>query len=74
MQEDQQQPASVPYLAQLAEQLMLGVNLLPPEVRARHAAYLCAAQNADGGFSGAKVVPIFTTPALPCAAWLCSMP
>ncbi len=52
MQEDQQEPDAIPYLAQLAEQLMRGINLLSPEVRASHAAYLCAAQNADGGFSG----------------------
>jgi geranylgeranyl transferase type-2 subunit beta len=52
MQQDQSAPASVPYLVQLAEQLTPGFNQLPPEVRGRHAAYLRAAQNPDGGFSG----------------------
>jgi geranylgeranyl transferase type-2 subunit beta len=52
MQEDQPQPAPVPYLAQLAEQLMLGIDALPAEVRNRHAGYLAGVQNPDGGFSG----------------------
>src|SRR5580704_507240 len=52
MQEDQQPPSSEPYLVQLAEQLTPGVNQLSPAVRERHAAYLRAAQNPDGGFSG----------------------
>lgn len=41
-----------PYLVRLTLQLAEGVARLPAEVRARHAAYLRAAQNADGGFSG----------------------
>ncbi len=40
------------YLAQLAEQLMAGVNQLPAAIRKRHANFLTAAQNPDGGFSG----------------------
>src|SRR5947208_13325623 len=41
-----------PYLARLNDQLAEGAARLPEEVRARHTAYLRAAQNADGGFSG----------------------
>lgn len=41
-----------PYLARLTLRLADGISQLPAEVRARHAAYLRAAQNADGGFSG----------------------
>jgi geranylgeranyl transferase type-2 subunit beta len=41
-----------PYLPRLTLRLAAGVSRLPAEVRARHAAYLAAAQNADGGFSG----------------------
>lgn len=41
-----------PYLPRLTLRLAEGVDRLPAEVRARHAAYLQAAQNADGGFSG----------------------
>lgn len=41
-----------PYLPRLTLRLADGVSLLPPDIRARHAAYLQAAQNADGGFSG----------------------
>src|SRR6266436_153559 len=52
MQDDQRQPASEPYLVQLAAQLMPGIDQLPREVRERHARYLRAAQNPDGGFSG----------------------
>jgi geranylgeranyl transferase type-2 subunit beta len=44
--------SSEPYLARLTARLADGVARLPAEVRARHAAYLRAAQNADGGFSG----------------------
>lgn len=40
------------YLQQLTAQLAEGLARLPEEVRTRHAAYLRAAQNADGGFSG----------------------
>ena len=40
------------YLAHLASRLADGVARLPEETRIRHAAYLAAAQNADGGFSG----------------------
>src|SRR5437016_13992280 len=40
------------YLERLASRLAAGVARLPEEARARHAAYLRAAQNADGGFSG----------------------
>src|SRR5947207_37060 len=40
------------YLQHLTAQLSEGIARLPEEVRARHAAYLRAAQNADGGFSG----------------------
>jgi geranylgeranyl transferase type-2 subunit beta len=39
-------------LFQLAAQLGDRLSRLPPEDRARHASYLRAAQNADGGFSG----------------------
>jgi geranylgeranyl transferase type-2 subunit beta len=41
-----------PYLPRLTLRLAEGVDRLPAEVRARHAAYLQAAQNDDGGFSG----------------------
>jgi geranylgeranyl transferase type-2 subunit beta len=41
-----------PYLVRLTARLADGVARLPAEVRARHAAYLRAGQNADGGFSG----------------------
>jgi geranylgeranyl transferase type-2 subunit beta len=41
-----------PYLLRLTLRLAEGVARLPAEVRARHASYLQAAQNADGGFSG----------------------
>lgn len=44
--------AAEPYLLRLTLRLADGVSRLPAEVRARHAAYLRAAQNADGGFSG----------------------
>jgi geranylgeranyl transferase type-2 subunit beta len=40
------------YLHDLATRLSDGLARLPEEFRARHAAYLRAAQNADGGFSG----------------------
>jgi geranylgeranyl transferase type-2 subunit beta len=41
-----------PYLLRLALRLAEGLARLPEEPRVRHAAYLAAAQNADGGFSG----------------------
>ncbi|HWG47877.1 MAG TPA: prenyltransferase/squalene oxidase repeat-containing protein [Gemmataceae bacterium] len=44
--------AAEPYLPRLTARLADGVARLPAEVRARHVAYLLAAQNADGGFSG----------------------
>ncbi len=44
--------AAEPYLPRLTARLADGVAHLPVEVRARHVAYLFAAQNADGGFSG----------------------
>jgi geranylgeranyl transferase type-2 subunit beta len=40
------------YLQHLTEQLADGVARLPVAFRERHAAYLLAAQNADGGFPG----------------------
>src|SRR5262249_20912316 len=40
------------YLALLNARLADGVSRLPEATRARHAAYLRAAQNVDGGFSG----------------------
>ena len=40
------------YLERLTLRLVDGLARLPAEFRARHAAYLSAAQNADGGFSG----------------------
>jgi geranylgeranyl transferase type-2 subunit beta len=43
---------SEPYLPRLTNRLADGLARLPPAVRDRHAAYLRAAQNADGGFSG----------------------
>jgi geranylgeranyl transferase type-2 subunit beta len=43
---------SEPYLPRLTARLADGVARLPQEVCNRHAAYLTAAQNADGGFSG----------------------
>jgi geranylgeranyl transferase type-2 subunit beta len=44
--------AAEPYLEQLNTQLADGLLRLPEASRARHVAYLHAAQNADGGFSG----------------------
>ena len=41
-----------PYLTRLTTRLLDGVERLPAELRERHAAYLVAAQNPDGGFSG----------------------
>lgn len=41
-----------PYLPRLTLRLADGISQLSSEVRARHAAYLRAAQNPDGGFSG----------------------
>src|SRR5438105_10493719 len=41
-----------PYLTRLTTRLLDGVERLPADVRQRHAAYLLAAQNPDGGFSG----------------------
>ena len=40
------------YLEDLTLRLAMGANLLPEDVRARHAGFLRRAQNADGGFSG----------------------
>jgi geranylgeranyl transferase type-2 subunit beta len=40
------------YLPRLTARLSDGLARLPAERRRRHAAYLAAAQNADGGFSG----------------------
>jgi geranylgeranyl transferase type-2 subunit beta len=41
-----------PYLLRLTVRLAEGVSRLPAEIRDHHAAYLRAAQNPDGGFSG----------------------
>jgi geranylgeranyl transferase type-2 subunit beta len=41
-----------PYLTRLTNRLLDGVERLPSELRERHTAYLQAAQNPDGGFSG----------------------
>lgn len=41
-----------PYLTRLTNRLLDGIERLPPELRERHVAYLLAAQNPDGGFSG----------------------
>jgi geranylgeranyl transferase type-2 subunit beta len=41
-----------PYLFQLTVRLNEGMARVPESVRSRHATYLLAAQNADGGFSG----------------------
>jgi geranylgeranyl transferase type-2 subunit beta len=41
-----------PYLLQLSVRLAQGLTEVTGEVRDRHAAYLCAAQNPDGGWSG----------------------
>ncbi|MDB5310392.1 MAG: Prenyltransferase and squalene oxidase repeat protein [Gemmataceae bacterium] len=41
-----------PYLTRLTTQLLDGVEKLPDYVRERHATYLLACQNPDGGFSG----------------------
>ena len=41
-----------PYLTRLTNRLLDGMEKLPADVRSRHTAYLLAAQNADGGFSG----------------------
>src|SRR5436853_1144687 len=40
------------YLLNLTERLTAGLARLREDARARHAGYLRAAQNADGGFSG----------------------
>ncbi len=44
--------SQAPYLVRLTARLADGVSRLPAEVRNRHAAYLRAGQNPDGGFSG----------------------
>jgi geranylgeranyl transferase type-2 subunit beta len=44
--------APQPYLARLTVRLADAISRLPDEVRARHAAYLRAAQGSDGGFPG----------------------
>ncbi len=44
--------SSAPYLLRLTTRLLEGLGRLPPGVRERHAVYLRAAQNPDGGFSG----------------------
>src|SRR4051812_23332219 len=44
------QPAA--YLPRLTTHLSDGLARLPEDMRSRHARYLLAAQNADGGFSG----------------------
>ncbi len=41
-----------PYLLRLTLRLAEGISRLPAEIRDRHASYLRAAQNPDGGFSG----------------------
>jgi len=41
-----------PYLLRLSFRLAEGVAQLPAAIRTRHAAYVQAAQNTDGGFSG----------------------
>jgi geranylgeranyl transferase type-2 subunit beta len=41
-----------PYLPRLTARLADGLARLPADLRARHAGYLAAAQNADGGWSG----------------------
>src|SRR4029077_3391162 len=43
---------ATPYLLRLAARLNDALARLPALVRERHAAYLRAAQNPDGGFSG----------------------
>lgn len=43
---------SIDYLRRLTDRLGQGLARLPTEFRVRHAAYLRAAQNPDGGFSG----------------------
>lgn len=41
-----------PYLTRLTTRLLDGIEKLPDEVRDRHAAWIRACQNPDGGFSG----------------------
>src|SRR5579875_2854110 len=41
-----------PYLLRLTLRLADGISHLPAEIRDRHASYLRAAQNPDGGFPG----------------------
>lgn len=41
-----------PYLTRLTNRLLDGIERLPAELRERNTAYLLAAQNPDGGFSG----------------------
>src|ERR1700687_5652130 len=43
---------TLPYLLHLSLRLVEGLARLSEETRSRHAAYLRAAQNPDGGFSG----------------------
>src|SRR5215470_2804931 len=43
---------SLTYLQRLTNRLTDGLAELPTECRTRHTAYLQAAQNPDGGFSG----------------------
>jgi len=45
-------PERLPYLLHLTGRLATGLARLPARTRERHARYLCARQNPDGGFSG----------------------
>src|SRR5262249_8527619 len=49
---NRQRPFPMSYLQNLNAQLADGLARLPETVRARHAGFLLAAQNPDGGFSG----------------------
>ena len=62
------------YLQRLTERLAAGLARLSEADCGRHAAYLRAAQNADGGSSGREGGSDLDYTALPCAAWLPSMP
>ena len=46
-----------PYLTRLTTRLLDGIERLPDDLRRRHADYLLAAQNPDGGFSGREGGP-----------------
>ena len=60
-----------PYLTRLTARLLDGVERLPAEVRHRHATYLLASQNPDGGFSGREGGSDLYYTSFACDRWPC---